>query len=826
MTLQLPDALFRAEIGAALPPLGHYGVAVCFLPQDATRAASLEQLLAETVEAEGQTVVAWRDVPVDQRHAGASAAASAPRIRQLFVAAAPGLTADAFERKLYVIRRLAELAAGPDLVIPSFSARTVVYKGMLTAPQLAAYYPDLQDERTASALALVHSRYSTNTFPSWELSHPYRMIAHNGEINTLRGNVNWMSARESQLASELFGDDLARILPVVRPGGSDSGTFDNVLELLVLAGRSLPHAIMMMIPEAYQGREDISEELAGFYAYHGCLMEAWDGPAAIAFTDGRVIGATLDRNGLRPGRWLETRDGWVVLASETGVLDEPPENVAAEGQAAAGEAVPGRRRERPHRPGRGSEADGRVAAAVRRVVSGRSRAARGSAHAAEPRLPGTAAAQAPARLRLHAGRHEGDPRAARAERRGGGRLDGERPAARRPLRPAAAPLLLLQAALRAGDEPADRLDPRGGRDERAGERRLRAQPPRRDAGARAPARDREPDPARRGARTAPPGRHRRLPRPHDRHDVAGHRRARRARGRRHAHLRRGRRRARRRRQHPRPLRPRGRPRARADPAAARRRLRPPPPRSRRNAPPGRPDRRVGRAAQRAQRRRADRLRRRGGQPVPDARDARGARRARLAAAGDDAGRRAAPRDEGDRQGPAEGDLEDGDLDDPVLLRSTDLRGGRPVEGARRPPLHRHAFADRRDRARRARARDAQPALARVPRERGRAAACHRPLLVAPRGRVPRLEPRHDRAAPARGARRRLRDVRPVLARSSTTTRRGARRCAACSASAAPRTAAFRWTRSSPPRRSSSASRPARCRWARSRARRTRTSRSR
>jgi glutamate synthase domain-containing protein 2/glutamate synthase domain-containing protein 1/glutamate synthase domain-containing protein 3 len=336
MTLQLPDALFRAEVGAALPPPGRYGVAVCFLPRDPARAEALERLLAETVEAEGQTVVAWRNVPVDERQAGASAAATAPRIRQLFVAAAPGLAQDDFERKLYVIRRVAELAAGPDLVIPSFSSRTVVYKGMLTAPQLSAYYPDLRDERTASALALVHSRYSTNTFPSWELSHPYRMIAHNGEINTLRGNVNWMRARESQLASELFGDDLAKILPVVRPGGSDSATFDNVLELLVLAGRSLPHAIMMMIPEAYQGRDDISPELAGFYAYHQCLMEAWDGPAAIAFTDGRVIGATLDRNGLRPGRWLETSDGWVILASETGVLEEPPESIVRKGRLQPG----------------------------------------------------------------------------------------------------------------------------------------------------------------------------------------------------------------------------------------------------------------------------------------------------------------------------------------------------------------------------------------------------------------------------------------------------------------------------------------------------------
>jgi hypothetical protein len=187
-----------------------------------------------------------------------------------------------------------------------------------------------------SALVLVHSRYSTNTFPSWELAHPYRMLAHNGEINTLRGNVNWMKARESQLASELFGEDLAKVLPVVRPGGSDSATFDNVLELLVLGGRSLPHAMMMMIPEAYAGRNDLPDALKGFYAYHGCLMEPWDGPAAIAFTDGRVIGATLDRNGLRPGRWLETKDGWVVLASETGVLSEPPANVLRKGRLQPG----------------------------------------------------------------------------------------------------------------------------------------------------------------------------------------------------------------------------------------------------------------------------------------------------------------------------------------------------------------------------------------------------------------------------------------------------------------------------------------------------------
>jgi glutamate synthase domain-containing protein 2/glutamate synthase domain-containing protein 1/glutamate synthase domain-containing protein 3 len=335
--LQMPDELMRGLI-EDLPPPGWYGVCVCFLPQDDARRAELEALLEQTVRDEGQRVVGWRDIPVDKDYVGITANFYAPYIKHLVVAAEGPLAGDqdAFERKLYVIRRVAEIAAGPDLVIPSFSSRTLVYKGMLTSPQVLGYYPDLQDPRTKSGLALVHSRFSTNTFPSWELAHPYRMIAHNGEINTLRGNVNWMRARESQLASDLFGDDLHKVLPVVRPGGSDSATFDNVLELLTLAGRSLPHAVMMMIPEAFEGREDLPEHLRGFYAFHSCLMEPWDGPAAVAFTDGRVIGATLDRNGLRPGRWLETKDGWVVLGSETGVMDVEPDNVLRKGRLQPG----------------------------------------------------------------------------------------------------------------------------------------------------------------------------------------------------------------------------------------------------------------------------------------------------------------------------------------------------------------------------------------------------------------------------------------------------------------------------------------------------------
>src|ERR1700704_3194855 len=336
--LQIPDGFLRAAAaGVELPPPGRYGVGVCYLPTDPERRVVVEQLIEETITAEGQRPIWWRDVPVDDRHVGETARVCAPVIRQVLIEASEEIEdQDAFERKLYVIRRVIERAAGGEVALPSFSSRTLVYKGMLTAPQLPRYFTDLRDPRLASRLALVHSRFSTNTFPSWELAHPYRMIAHNGEVNTLRGNVNWMRARESQLASELFGDDLCKVLPVVRPGGSDTAVFDNVLELLVLAGRTLPHALMMMIPEAYAGRADVSEELRGFYAFHECLTDAWDGPAAIAFTDGRVIGATIDRNGPRPGRWLETRDGWVVLASEAGVLDIPAEDVVRKGRLQPG----------------------------------------------------------------------------------------------------------------------------------------------------------------------------------------------------------------------------------------------------------------------------------------------------------------------------------------------------------------------------------------------------------------------------------------------------------------------------------------------------------
>jgi glutamate synthase (NADPH/NADH) large chain/glutamate synthase (ferredoxin) len=337
---QIPDAFFRAVCPFELPGPGRYGVGMCFMPRDPALRRKIEGLIELNIRVEGQQVLGWRDVPIDEQHVGETANRSRPHIRQVFVGAGDGgpwvEDQDAFERKLYVIRRIVELAAGPDFYASSFSSRTVVYKGMLISRQVSGFYPDLQDERFATALALVHSRFSTNTFPSWELAHPFRVIAHNGEINTLMGNVNWMRARESQLASELFGRDLGKVMPVVRPGGSDSATFDNVLELLMLAGRSLPHAAMMMIPEAYRDRDDLSDELKGFYAYHACLMEPWDGPAAVCFTNGRVVGATLDRNGLRPGRWVQTKDGYVILGSEAGMLSIEPSNVERLGRLQPG----------------------------------------------------------------------------------------------------------------------------------------------------------------------------------------------------------------------------------------------------------------------------------------------------------------------------------------------------------------------------------------------------------------------------------------------------------------------------------------------------------
>jgi glutamate synthase domain-containing protein 2/glutamate synthase domain-containing protein 1/glutamate synthase domain-containing protein 3 len=339
--MQMPDRFLRKAtdaLGFSLPPSGRYGAGLVFLPKDRSERAALRQLIERTAAAEGHAVLGWRPVPGDDSSLGLAARASKPVIEQLFIADARATKGDSdltqFERALYVIRKRVEHAADrftladrTAFYIVSLSARTLIYKGMLTADQIAPTFPDLLDPDLESALALVHQRFSTNTFPSWPLAHPYRYVAHNGEINTLRGNINWMRAREGLMRSPLFGEDLKRILPVIREGGSDTATFDNVLELLVMAGRSLPHAILMMIPEPWSNHETMTPEVKAFYEFHSSLMEPWDGPASIAFTDGSVIGAVLDRNGLRPSRYYVTKNDLVIMASEVGVLDVPAEDI-------------------------------------------------------------------------------------------------------------------------------------------------------------------------------------------------------------------------------------------------------------------------------------------------------------------------------------------------------------------------------------------------------------------------------------------------------------------------------------------------------------------
>jgi len=345
--LQVPHTFLVREMalrGVTLPPAGFYGVGTAFLPPVAAMRETCIDILEAVTAEEGQKFLGWRDVPTDNSALGESAIAAQPFIRQFFIGRGENITDDAhFERKLCVIRKHSahtvrkEGYGGSDkFYIPSLSARTLVYKGMLMPEQVEDFYPDLADPALESALALVHSRFSTNTFPSWERAHPYRMIAHNGEINTLRGNVNWMRARQVQFASALFGEDLPKMLPIINDEGSDSAMFDNCLEFLTLSGRSLPHAMMMMIPEPWTGHESMSAEKKAFYEYHSCLMEPWDGPASIGFTDGVQIGAVLDRNGLRPSRYYVTKDDLVIMASEVGVLDIAPERVLSKGRLQPG----------------------------------------------------------------------------------------------------------------------------------------------------------------------------------------------------------------------------------------------------------------------------------------------------------------------------------------------------------------------------------------------------------------------------------------------------------------------------------------------------------
>ncbi|MFM7075994.1 MAG: glutamate synthase central domain-containing protein, partial [Planctomycetaceae bacterium] len=344
--VQMPHDFFAAvspQAGIRLPGPGDWAAGNVFLPPTPDEQQAAESFFERLCREEGQEFLGWRSVPVDNRFIGGTARDVEPTVRQAFVGRGKGTPRDRFEWKLFVIRKRFEIELGElgltgqtFAYVCSLSSRTIVYKGLLLADQVSKFYPDLSDARMVSALALVHQRYSTNTFPTWDLAHPFRFIAHNGEINTLRGNVNWMHARESMLAHPVHGPDLRKILPVVRAGGSDSATLDNVLELLVLAGRPIEEAVSMLIPEPWSGHESMADDLKAYYEYQACLMEPWDGPAAIAFTDGTRIGATLDRNGLRPGRWWQMRDGVVVMASEAGVLELPAADVMRKGRLRPG----------------------------------------------------------------------------------------------------------------------------------------------------------------------------------------------------------------------------------------------------------------------------------------------------------------------------------------------------------------------------------------------------------------------------------------------------------------------------------------------------------
>ena len=340
LLLQVPDRFLRAVAGFDLPPAGQYAVGIAFLPRARDIADRVARAAEAIVAREGLRLLGWRDVPTDDTGVGASARATQPSFRMLFVTR-DGLEGLALDRYAYVARRameheLGRVDAGGGIYFPSLSSRTLVYKGMLTTPQLASFFPDLHDERMESALVLLHSRFSTNTFPTWPLAHPFRFVAHNGEINTVQGNRNWMRSREALLSSPHLPGDITSLFPICTPGNSDSATFDEVLELLHLGGYSLPHAMLMMIPEAWEHHDAMPDDVRAFYRYHASLMEPWDGPASMAFTDGTVIGAVLDRNGLRPSRYWVTDEGLVVLASEVGVLDIAPERIVHKGRLRPG----------------------------------------------------------------------------------------------------------------------------------------------------------------------------------------------------------------------------------------------------------------------------------------------------------------------------------------------------------------------------------------------------------------------------------------------------------------------------------------------------------
>ena len=378
--VQIPHKFFvrkAEELGIMLPEPGHYAVGCVFMPHDPKWRKVILDVYAEKIPQEGLTLLGWRECRSDNSSLGETVKPTEPFHMQVFVGRGPTIKSeDEFERRLYILRKvdlrhrsIASASGGSsNYYVVSLSCRTIIYKGMFLADQLGKYYPDLHEPDFETALCLVHQRFSTNTFPSWPLAHPYRMVAHNGEINTLRGNVNWMAARQASVSSKLFGDDITKLWPISYEGQSDTACFDNALEFLVQGGYSLAHAAMMLIPEAWAGNPLMDDERKAFYEYHAALMEPWDGPAAIAFTDGRQIGGTLDRNGLRPARWLVTADDRVIMASEAGVLPIPEERDRAEVAPAARQDAARRPRGRPHHLRRGDQGADRQEASLCEVA--------------------------------------------------------------------------------------------------------------------------------------------------------------------------------------------------------------------------------------------------------------------------------------------------------------------------------------------------------------------------------------------------------------------------------------------------------------------------
>ena len=480
--MQLPEKFLRkkcGELGIKLPP-GSYEFAsgLIFLPRNSIEREECKQMYADIVRAEGQQFLGWRDVPVNNEVLGDIARTAEPFLSQIFIGRGKGITDNRhFDRKLYVIRKQmfnavwrSNLTEKRFYYTCSLSCQTFVYKGLMLADQIKPFLPDLTDTDIMSGLALVHQRYSTNTFPTWDLAHPFRFLCHNGEINTVRGNANFMNAREVLFKSPLFGDDMHKILPIIAPGASDSAALDNAVELLYHTGRSLPHAMMMLVPEAWQNHDTMSDEKKAFYEYHSTFMEPWDGPASIPFTDGQCVGALLDRNGLRPSRYTVTKDGFVIMASETGVLEIDPANVAMKGRLEPGrmflvDTEKGRNQGRDCYPQTLPHLVDQQSSQLKRPPGTHDPTRRGN-----DQLP-----PAQTDLRLHPRGSENHPDADGQQRHRADRIDGRGHPDRRPLRPASTGVQLLQAVVCPGDQSPARRHPRRVGDLPSGQHRQRTQ---------------------------------------------------------------------------------------------------------------------------------------------------------------------------------------------------------------------------------------------------------------------------------------------------------------------------------------------------------------